>query len=51
MLDSRIRSEMGIFDQADFSVRFEWGVEGLRAISPGVRTIVVVDVLIKAPEQ
>jgi 2-phosphosulfolactate phosphatase len=36
---------MGIYDQEGFSVRFEWGTEGVEALKPSARTIIVVDVL------
>jgi 2-phosphosulfolactate phosphatase len=32
-------------DQSPFDARFEWGEAGLRALGPGVATIVIVDVL------
>lgn len=31
--------------QSEDAFRFDWGIEGLRAISPGARVIIVVDVL------
>lgn len=34
-----------LFDQAEFDVRFEWGLPGLRALAPISDTIVIVDVL------
>jgi 2-phosphosulfolactate phosphatase len=36
---------VGIFDQSEFDVRFEWGISGLRALAPISDTIVIVDVL------
>lgn len=32
-------------DQSLFDARFEWGAAGLRALAPGVATVVIVDVL------
>lgn len=32
-------------DQSSFSVRFEWGEQGLESIGPGSRVVVIVDVL------
>jgi 2-phosphosulfolactate phosphatase len=34
-----------IYGQADYSIRFEWGLDGARAAGAGVDAIVVVDVL------
>lgn len=36
---------MAASDQTAFDARFEWGANGLRAVSPGVVALVVVDVL------
>lgn len=36
---------MTFTDQRAFDARFEWGEAGLRALAPGARTIVIVDVL------
>jgi 2-phosphosulfolactate phosphatase len=36
---------MGIYDQSDFSIRFEWGAEGVRALAPISDVTVIVDVL------
>ena len=33
------------FDQAGFSVRFDWGEAGLRTLAPGVDLLIIVDVL------
>ena len=33
------------YDQSGCDVRFEWGVEGLRRLAPGVDVVVIVDVL------
>jgi 2-phosphosulfolactate phosphatase len=33
------------FDQAEFQVRCEWGLEGLRALAPAADVVVIVDVL------
>jgi 2-phosphosulfolactate phosphatase len=37
--------EAAIYGQADYSVRFDWGLDGARAAGGGVDAIVVVDVL------
>jgi 2-phosphosulfolactate phosphatase len=36
---------MGIFDQSEFGLRFEWGLSGLRALAPVSDTVVIVDIL------
>jgi 2-phosphosulfolactate phosphatase len=36
---------MGIFDQAEFEVRFEWGLAGLQSLAPISDTVIIVDVL------
>ncbi|HVF11562.1 MAG TPA: 2-phosphosulfolactate phosphatase [Actinomycetota bacterium] len=36
---------MGIFDQAGWQVRFEWGLEGVEALAPISDVLIVVDVL------
>lgn len=36
---------MGIYDQADSDVRFEWGLRGLHALAPVSECVVIVDVL------
>ena len=36
---------MGIFDQEEFDVRFEWGPDGLHTLAPLADTVVIVDVL------
>ena len=33
------------FDQSEFDLRFEWGIDGVEAIGRGARAIIVVDVL------
>jgi 2-phosphosulfolactate phosphatase len=35
----------GYYGQDGFGARFEWGLEGLRALAPGVASVVIVDVL------
>jgi 2-phosphosulfolactate phosphatase len=40
------RIELGaIFAQDGFSIRFEWGTSGAKALAPGVEVLVIVDVL------
>ena len=31
--------------QTDFSYRFDWGLDGLRALAPAAEVVIVVDVL------
>ena len=33
------------FDQREYDVRFEWGLSGIEALSPGADVIIIVDVL------
>lgn len=33
------------YDQAEYAVRFEWGLRGLQALAPGSDVVVIVDVL------
>jgi len=40
-----IDSDAAIYGQADYSIRFDWGLDGARAAGSGVDAIVVVDVL------
>ena len=45
-LTGLVAKEDSLFsDQSSFSVRFEWGAQGLEAIGPTSRVIVIVDVL------
>ena len=36
---------MGIYDQAQFAVRCEWGLAGVQQVAPGCDAVVIVDVL------
>ena len=40
-----VATRAGIYDQHDFGVRFDWGLDGAHAVAPGVDVVVVVDVL------